>query len=328
MKNKKSYFSLIAAFSLILTCTACQSKDAGSQNTQESQVLDQVQFENKITATEANMKDTIQQLTKDQLYYKCLNTILYKDKLSGETNIRYRADSKDTVSGSFQFDYITGLYHSKFTISLDDGSIYSETEKFNNSTELVELYNYPEKGKKDYMVFTDGMCPKVDRTYFVDRCPVNPKDEAAIEKAKAANKTYYTSIDQLSETEIMQINGVEPSCAGAIAGSFCPFEMTMGYLTNFDNWEITGTKEYQNRNCTIVQGVTEEDYGNKMGVDTFEIWVDTETGVWMWYEGYDVDGNVVSYVYTENLCFGDDAKEVPLFSEDMTNGYTLKTIEY
>ena len=327
MKKKKSCLSLLAAFSLIVTCTACQSKDAGSNTAEENSALDQVQLEDNIIASDANMKDTIQELTKDQLYYKCLNTILYKDKLSGETNIRYRADSKDTVSGSFQFDYIKGIYHSEFTFTLDDGSVYSETEKFNNSTEMVELYNYPEKEKKDYMVFTDGMCPSIDRTYFVDRCPVNPKDEVAVANAKATNKKYYTSIDQISETELMQIGVSDPSGAGAIAGSFCPTEMTLGYLKNFDNWEITGTKEYQGRNCTVVQGISEKDYGNKMGVDNFEILVDTETGVWMQYEGYDAYGNVVSYVYTKNLCFGDNAEDVPLFSKNMANGYTLQTVQ-
>lgn len=327
MKKKSSFLSLLAACALIITFTACQNENAGSNTAEESSIPDQVQFEDKIIASEANMKDTVQELTKDQLYYKCLNTILYKDKLSGETNIRYRADSKDTVSGSFQFDYIKGIYHSEFTFTLDDGSVYSETEKFNNSTEMVELYNYPESGKKDYMVFTDGMCPKIDRTYFVDRCPVNPNDKASVANAEASNKKYYTSIDQISEAELMQTNGADPSGAGAIAGSFCPTEMTVGYLTNFDNWEIIGTKEYQSRNCTVVQGISEEDYGNKMGVSTFEIWVDTETGIWIQYEGYDTDGNVVSYIYTENLCFGDNANDVPLFSENMADGYTLQTIQ-
>lgn len=325
MKFKHTFISMLSSFALLLTCAACGNSEAGTQIADESSTPDQVQLVDEIIADDVVVRETSFELTKDQLYYKSLNTILYMDKLSGTTSIKYTADDNSRITGSFQFDYINGLYHSESTVSFLDyeDHVFSETEIFSDSSEMVELYHYPETGEKKYRVFTDGMCPSIDRSYFVDRCPINPEDEDTIAKVQASGEVYYTSIDQIEETELMQTNGSDPTGAGMIAGSFCPKEMTWGFLTNFDNWEITGTKEFQGRHCTVVQGIAEKDYAEQIGAVAFEIWVDTKTGVWMQYEGYDKEGNVVSYVYTENLCFGADAADVPLFSQEKTNGYEI-----
>ena len=46
-----------------------------------------------------------------------------------------------------------------------------------------------------------------------------------------------------------------------------PQEMAFGFLLDFGLWDIDGSEIYEGRDCVVLSGKTNEDYGNKIGVD-------------------------------------------------------------
>ena len=68
-------------------------------------------------------------------------------------------------------------------------------------------------------------------------------------------------------------------------------------------------------------GTAEEDYGSKFNVSTFELMVDVNTGVLIQYIGYDDNGEISDYIYTENISFENKADKVETFSNNELTGY-------
>lgn len=96
------------------------------------------------------------------------------------------------------------------------------------------------------------------------------------------------------------------------SASICifPQEMTFGYLTDTDLWEIKGVEQLDGRTCYHITGVTGADYGKKRNVASFEFFVDTNTGVLLKYVGYDANGDISDYLYSENMQFEEKAEAV------------------
>ncbi|MBQ5339997.1 MAG: hypothetical protein J6Z40_12645, partial [Oscillospiraceae bacterium] len=93
-----------------------------------------------------------------------------------------------------------------------------------------------------------------------------------------------------------------------------PEERILGFLYDFDNWEITGEKQATGgRMCSVVKGHLTGDYSRKLNVVDFTFLVDQETGILLEYLGYDAAGKLSEFVMTENLKFGDNADLVQSF---------------
>ncbi len=56
-------------------------------------------------------------------------------------------------------------------------------------------------------------------------------------------------------------------------------------------------------------------------VSTFELMVDVNTGVLIQYIGYDDNGEISDYIYTENISFENKADKVERFSNNELTGY-------
>ena len=97
--------------------------------------------------------------------------------------------------------------------------------------------------------------------------------------------------------------------------------MTFGYLANQNLWSINGTKVIDDKLCYHISGTAEEDYGSKFNVSTFELMVDVNTGVLIQYIGYDDNGEISDYIYTENISFENKADKVETFSNNELTGY-------
>jgi hypothetical protein len=59
-----------------------------------------------------------------------------------------------------------------------------------------------------------------------------------------------------------------------------------------------------------------------LGVDSFTFLVDANTGVLLQYIGYNADGAISDYLYTENMQFEEQAEEVPVCSDAVLAGNT------
>ena len=257
-------------------------------------------------------EEVIKPLTKDQLYYKCLNTVEYLTQISGSVRTLYGKNDVHIFEGEFQLDYIADKYHANVNFIAVDASIGDSDKRhecYNNGTVMVEVIERGEDSSLEdaFNVYEDGMCPSVRYATINNSCPVAPED---------AEEGDITSIDQLG-IEQLPSAGFDPSGTHEIAVVYAPNEMTSGYLRHFEYWDITGIQEMYGRQCAVVEGTSPPDYGNVFGVESFKMLIDQATGVWLWFEGYDADGNVEAYVYTEDVRFGDEAEEVPEYEGDI-----------
>lgn len=258
------------------------------------------------TETTEPAEEIMKPLTKDQLYYRCLNTVEYLTQLSGTVRTYYGDNAVHIFEGDFQLDYKADKYHTLVNAEAVDtsgGAVDERHECYNNGTVMIEIIDRCDNSLLEdvFEVYEDGMCPSVRYAAINNSCPVAPE---------AAEEGDITSIDQLSIWQLPSA-GFDPTSTHEIAVVYAPNEMTTGYLRNFDNWEITGVQEMYGRQCAVVEGTASPDYGKGFGIESFEILIDQETGVWLQFEGYDAEGNVKAYVYTEDVRFGDEAEEVP-----------------
>ena len=92
-------------------------------------------------------------------------------------------------------------------------------------------------------------------------------------------------------------------------------------------WKITGTESCYGRECAVIEGVS-NDYGARWNITHFTIKVDIVTGTWLFFEGYNDEGTVNAYLYTENLTFSDTENSYPTIMPEeirlkINEGYTI-----
>lgn len=327
MKRKiKSMLSVVAALCFIISCTACQTVDSGADiaedsveniNINESAIDDSV-IDEEIVLDEAPLN-----ITKDQLYYRCMNSMEFLGHVSGDISVQFSPTNPTIFRGNINHDFVNGKYFTYLeSIDANDhDNCFQILTTYNDSNVCHALNDNRLDGFKHHEISRDDMCPKLNKSLLTKANVLNPDDKASIEATKAKGEAVITSIDQLSEEQINGTYGGDPTGDHVLGAFYIPQEMSMGYLKNFDMWDITDYKDFQGRSCAVVQGKAEPEYGSRFNVETFEILVDQATGVWMQFEGYDADGNVMQYVYSENVCFDDDTADVPTYKEEYAEGY-------
>ena len=74
------------------------------------------------------------------------------------------------------------------------------------------------------------------------------------------------------------------------------------------------------RKCYVISGVSSEEYGNKIEIKNFQMYVDCETDVLLKCVGYDKDENIHAYLATEEIHFEEGNAVV---YKPSTAGYTF-----
>lgn len=266
-------------------------------------------------AKPGNMQDTV--LSKEELYYRCMNTLLYMDQLSGHIVSKDTKDSPTVFDGTIAYDFVEKKYYTVSTSWLADDleCCVDVAEVFVNDGIRTSFQNIKEGAEK----FQNGTIQQ--DTYDITKGIAFDKNNYTIEvpkdSAKAALHEWGADEALTNEPSFYLTNGLDPTGAHELAGCFVPQEMSSGFMSDFSKWEIAGTEELDGRTCAVVKGTTTESYGNQLGLASFEIWVDQETGVWLWYEGYDENGEVQSYVYADNMRFGSEAQPVTCLTKEL-----------
>lgn len=105
-----------------------------------------------------------------------------------------------------------------------------------------------------------------------------------------------------------------------------PQVSAFAYLMDKDLWEIAGTTEYCGRECYSVEGTVNESYSEQIGADTFQMYVDRETGILLKLEARDGNGATVSSMTVSEISI-DAPTTRSSFSYDMSKyeGYTELT---
>lgn len=253
--------------------------------------------------------------TKDDIYHMMLNTIDYFDKASGTFYFPAGIDMNVIVTVDFQTELSTGsAYYHSYERYIDNNS----SERFANiSSDMSSDMIYSEKLKDEEFYCGNGnavIMNKSERSY--KPCP---NDIITLDQIGEVPDNERVTIAEDGEPCYTYRN--DPTNVEFSSMCLRPQEMTFGFLTNQDLWEIEGTEEINGRLCYHITGQTEEEYGNKLNVKTFEFFTDVKTGVLLKYVGYDVNGEISDYMYTENMSFEDKAEDVQVYSDNLVMGY-------
>lgn len=252
-----------------------------------------------------NAGDIKFETVKDEIWHKMLNTSDYYDSVSGK--MLY----SDGVGEVLCIDYQSDLNNSRAYTSVSEVSVSNTAYAVDGNT-----LNYVDSNGSITEVFTDSdamvYLNNTDKT--VERC-----------ESSVCSRRNDGSID-----DSMRVVEEEDGTLGyyyranvtntyLASASLLPQEMTFGFLTDFDAWDVDGIEEYAGRECYVVSGKADENYGQKLGVEKFTFYIDRETGVLLKYVGCDESQNIRSYIITENISF-DNIQTV--YKPD-TTGYSI-----
>lgn len=244
--------------------------------------------------------------TKEDIFYMMLNTIFYFDKVSG--------------TAIFKTDNPQILNVDEFQCSLHEAQEYSHvTQRYIEDEKNISISTLSPP-ITEFMLYSQG----------VDEIIVNSNEKTySIHHGGAItldNVIKQTNENRLSNDENgIPVYNMLTTPTNIFSASMCiqPQEITFGYLSNFDLWNIVDVITLNGRTCYLIRGEAEEEYGSKFNVKNFEFIVDTQTGVLIKYEGYDCNGNISDFMYTENIEFEGNANSVNLFDENDFIDYSI-----
>jgi len=248
---------------------------------------------------------------KDTIFHMMLNSIDYYDKVSGtmiftsdNVNVVNVVEFQSVLSEETSYSRFTQCstnYTGKLNLSNKLNSINMDVPKFEDIV-------FCKDGKKIDILPNDKTYSCLDNSVMTldDALPI--KDEERISVAEDGMPLYRFRNDPTN----------------VLMSSMClfPQDIAFGFLEDQDLWEIKGIVDNAGLRCYEICGKTTPEYGAKLNVATFDFLVDTNTGVLVKYEGFDENGNLSDFIYTENLKFDDVADPVSELSENFIEGYS------
>lgn len=194
---------------------------------------------------------------------------------------------------------------------LKDASVINDNAinlKSNNINENVYKQEYYCNGKSEVII------NDLEKTYVTSQdntinleavCDIANEERITIEEDGEPCYNYKTNPTNLPEVSICLF----------------PQEMAFGFLADQELWEIEDVQTIDGRSVYHIVGKTNEEYGNKLNVATFEFFVDVNTGVLLKYIGYNEDNEISDYMFAENISFDKQAESVKMISQSKLNGY-------
>lgn len=77
-------------------------------------------------------------------------------------------------------------------------------------------------------------------------------------------------------------------------------EVAAGFLEEHDKWEVIGTEDYVGREAILIKGTFGKAYSHK-NWGSFQIWMDKHTGILLKYHIYDVNGQILDALETNEI---------------------------
>ena len=254
--------------------------------------------------------------SKDDIFHLMLNSIDYFDKASGTVYCPVGTNF-DMVS---KIDFQTVLSESKAYQHYT--SYYIDDMNTSDMADIKEISNKPTQSVDDMEFFCD-----VKKNICISSNNISKEYE---------NTDWCVTMDsaeEIEDDERVTVNSDGQPCYSyradptnvPDASSVCLFAqgLTMGYLQDFDQWDIKGIGKYEDKECLCISGTASKEYGAKHNVTKFDFWVDVKTGVLLQYVGYDENGCISDYIYTENIALDNSALDVKKFSETYVDGYRM-----
>lgn len=264
------------------------------------------------------------------------NVIADKDTVADKTMPADISDGRDgeeipvkVLNAVTKSDYFNKILNSVDYYNLVNGTI--ETNMLNGTDFSIEYnvnmsdcraYQHIKGAEFDEEVFVqDGKIYTVDNTndntnYNVEPAYAKSYEAAADESGElntslsgtdAEDRVTYTTNGEMNSDATMvpvyhyRLNPTNVHYASTI--SLFPQEMAFGFLSNENLWKISEKTQYLGRDCTILEGTTDKNYGAKLSVNRFVMIVDDESGIILKFEGYDSNDNLTQYSTTTSVSF-------------------------
>ena len=259
--------------------------------------------------------------TKDGVFYKMCNTMDYYNRVSCVTVSGTRPDGgqfiadRSTLRADLNAGKASEILEYFYSADADalmngcEGCARDESGAFITAKDGEMFYRAEE--------YSHGCSADPFITHRID-CPPVEKDALRPDDMEFDDYDFYHSRRQILE--------------GMGLSTFEWSKQILGYLYEFDTWEIIGTETVNGRDCVHIKGKPNDKFIFKEFVSDFDMYTDTETGVIVKLLGYNKNGTLSHFVNTLDLKFEDDAEpfempdlsayqmhemQEPVFAEDV-----------
>mgnify|MGYP000186317389 CR=1 FL=1 len=250
-------------------------------------------------------------VTKEDYFKKILNSVDYYNIVNGtiKTNmlngsdfsIEYNVDMANCEA----YQHVIGNDVDE-EVFVQDGKIYTVDNAKNTRNYRLEVAY----SKSDEDIDSD----ECDEMNF-------SSNEISVE-----DRVTYTTDGEMSSDASMipvyhyRLNPTNIHYASTV--SLFPQEIAFGFLSNKSLWEISEKTKFLGRECTILKGTTEKNYGSKLNVSRFNMVIDDESGIVLNFEGYDSDDNLTQYSTTTSVSF--NKEEIKTFKLSEYQNYSAE----
>lgn len=218
-----------------------------------------------------------QQMTKDQIHYEMLNSIDNFNSARGE--FIYHSDS---AGYEYTVNYQVQLGNNpKSKVKFTSNQVSQETTYDGNGT-FLRLDNKQKKFEK----FSTPQQNGIQKNSL--------KDQPA--------KSRYSKNDK---GEKVFLRRTDPALMGIAATSVFPQDIALGFLEDYNKWNIVSEENIDGRDAVVIQGELNDYYQNKHKDKTFKLWVDKETGVLLQMEEYNDQNQATEYIRTKSIKVND-----------------------
>ena len=327
MKNKVILAAaLLSAACLTTTGIISYAKTSDFQNAdtvsglaiekQESNEADRLKADPIVTtASTRALKKAVayDKANKNDIYHMMLNSIDYYDKVSGtiyfptgDINLVNSVQFQSVLSETTAYSHYSQVYADNIS-NYSMESISSEAEEIKNLIYDEEEYCNANESVSMNLI-EKSYTTKIGDAISLDCvCSIPDNERITIAEDGEPCYNYRTNPTNVPEASIC----------------IFPQEMAFGFLANQELWDIDGIEEIDGNKGYHIFGTTTKEYGNKINVSSFEFVVDVNTGVLLKYVGYDSNGEISDYMYTENIRYEDRANSVKCYSKALTADFQL-----
>lgn len=225
--------------------------------------------------------------------------ILNSKKQEIFNSILNSVDHFNTVSGEFETTLITGA---PLTVCYDvDIPKQLSSQKILGSQINTEVFY-----KDDRILEADNLKKSCFETGFMsqlnsaERAALTPAANVAASTASGKGEASRVQKNQNGEMEFYYRANI--TNAGYAATSIFPQELCFGFLTELENWEVTGVETVLNRLAIAIHGKTaDKSYAQKLQTDSFSMKIDYKTGILLDFKGCSESGKVTQSLTTTTI---------------------------
>ncbi|UII57518.1 hypothetical protein LS684_08825 [Cytobacillus spongiae] len=211
-------------------------------------------------------------LSKEAIQEKMLNSIHYFDSAKG--SFRYTSEA---AGFDVTVDYKVKLKKNEVAYQI------KETNHLQGESSYEHVY---EEGQI-YDIFHDSNeFLKTDTFKINDKGPIQ-KVKGSIKTVAGGQKEYYYPATSIQ--------------LGAAGTSLHSKEIALGFLENYQLWDVKGKEDFLGRKALLIEGTFSEYYQKKLSAYSYQLIMDEATGIVFQLEIRSTDGKVLDSLTTTDI---------------------------